>query len=393
MTHSSVFPTSADAVVAGCGIVGLAMAWSLARQGLSVVALDRGKVGGSTSAGTFAWVNASSKTADLGYHKLNAGGLARYEVLAAEVGAETIGLSGRGSLQWASPAEAAVLARLRADHAALLSFGYPVVWLDAWEMTHRCPGLTLPEDAEGLLATADRWLEVPRFLAWLRQDLERLGALVLEDAPLVAAERSAAGHIAAVETPVGRIVTPCLVVAAGTDSGELLDLASGGGLPAGSFPMRRVPGFLLETPPLALAQELDLVLWSPDAAGFHLRPTARGGLLLGADDIDAAVGEGDDPAAIEAATDALLRRAQAWLPLLQPEALRPLCRGRIGRRALPADGHSIVGPVAVVEGLYVAVTHSGVTLAPWIGQLLAEEMKTGRPAPELADFRPARFGI
>lgn len=393
MTSAPTFPLSADAVVAGCGIVGLTLAWALARQGLSVVALDRGPAGGSTSAGTFAWVNASSKTGSFSYHKLNAGGLARYEALAAEVGADTIGLCGRGSLQWALPSQGAVLDRLRADFAALQSFGYPVAWLDAWEMAHRCAGLTLPEEAEGLLASTDRWLEVPRFLAWLRQDLAAHGAQVLEETPLSAVERSAGGHIAAVATPRGRIVTPRLAIAAGVDSGLLLELASGGALPAASFPMRRAPGFLVETPPVALAQDLDLVLWSPDETGFHLRPTAQGALLLGAEDTDAAVGEGEDPAAIEAATDRLLQRAQAWLPLLQPDALRPLCRWRIGRRALPADGHSIVGPLAAVDGLYVAVTHSGVTLAPWIGDLLAEEMKSGRPAPELADFRPARFGL
>ncbi|MGE3969338.1 MAG: FAD-dependent oxidoreductase, partial [Dongiaceae bacterium] len=65
-----------DVVVAGCGVVGLACAWQLARRGLKVAAVDRGRFGQGTSATSFAWANASTKTAFEPYHRLNAAGLA-----------------------------------------------------------------------------------------------------------------------------------------------------------------------------------------------------------------------------------------------------------------------------------------------------------------------------
>lgn len=386
-------PTHADLVVAGAGIVGLALAWQAAEGGLAVVVLDKGPAGGSTSGGTFAWVNASSKTGDRAYHALNAGGLACYEALAAAVGAGTMGLGGAGSLQFVERQRAALHAQLRAEHAALRGFGYPVAWLDAAAIRARLPDLAVADDAEGLLAPADRWLEVPRFLAWLRGALAARGATLLECCPLLAVERDAAGAVAAVVTPAGRIATTRLAVTAGIDTPALLELASGGAVAAARFPMRRVPGFLLESPPLPLAGRLDLVLWSPDPDGFHLRGTAKGGLLLGADDLDALVGEGEDSAAIAAARRRLWQRAEAWLPGLDGASLDAGSTWRIGRRALPADGHSIVGPLAAVPGLFVAVTHSGVTLAPWIGRLLAGELAGGAVAEELAPFRPARFGL
>jgi glycine/D-amino acid oxidase-like deaminating enzyme len=386
-------PAKADLVVAGAGIVGLCLAWQAARQGLAVVVLEQGRVGGSTSAGTYAWVNASSKTGERAYHDLNAGGLARYEALAAEVGAATIGLGGAGSLQLVERGRAELHAQLRADFAALRAFGYPAQWLDAAAIRRRLPELRVTDDSAGLLATADRWLEVPRFLAWVQADLVARGGRVLTRAPLRAVERDARGAIVAVVSPAGRVATPRLAVTAGVDTPALLELASGGALPAACFPMKRVPGFLLESAPLELAARLDLVLWSPDPAGVHLRRTAAGGLLLGADDLDALVGEGSDPAAIATARRLLWRRAQDWLPALMDTDLDAGASWRIGRRAMPADGHSIVGPLAAVPGLTVAVTHSGVTLAPWIGALLAGELAGGRAAPELAAFRPARFGL
>ncbi|MBC8035894.1 MAG: FAD-binding oxidoreductase, partial [Rhizobiales bacterium] len=42
------------------------------------------------------------------------------------------------------------------------------------------------------------------------------------------------------------------------------------------------------------------------------------------------------------------------------------------------------------DGLYVAVTHSGVTLAPAIGLFAARELLEGRRDPLLASYGPDR---
>ena len=43
------------------------------------------------------------------------------------------------------------------------------------------------------------------------------------------------------------------------------------------------------------------------------------------------------------------------------------------------------------SGLYVAVTHSGVTLAAHLSRLIAAELTTGAPPADLAPYRPDRF--
>jgi glycine/D-amino acid oxidase-like deaminating enzyme len=62
----------------------------------------------------------------------------------------------------------------------------------------------------------------------------------------------------------------------------------------------------------------------------------------------------------------------------------------VGLRPLPVDGLTIAGWVPVVAGLYVIVTHSGVTLAPILAELAAREVE-GALDPALAPFRPERF--
>lgn len=68
-----------------------------------------------------------------------------------------------------------------------------------------------------------------------------------------------------------------------------------------------------------------------------------------------------------------------------------LLSSRVGVRPMPVDGEPIIGPVAEVPGLYVAVLHSAVTLAPAVGRLVARELVDGAAEPMLAGCRLDRF--
>jgi hypothetical protein len=58
---------------------------------------------------------------------------------------------------------------------------------------------------------------------------------------------------------------------------------------------------------------------------------------------------------------------------------------------MPADGRSVVGWLPGADGMYVAVTHSGVTLAAHLAGLIAAELASGAAAAGLAPYRPGRF--
>ena len=63
----------------------------------------------------------------------------------------------------------------------------------------------------------------------------------------------------------------------------------------------------------------------------------------------------------------------------------------VGVRALTADLLPAVGWTYATSGVYVAVTHSGVTLAPVLGELIAAEVAGGADERLLRPFRPTRF--
>jgi glycine/D-amino acid oxidase-like deaminating enzyme len=63
----------------------------------------------------------------------------------------------------------------------------------------------------------------------------------------------------------------------------------------------------------------------------------------------------------------------------------------VAHRPIPPDGLPVVGRVDAIPDLYVAVMHSGITLAPAIGRFIAEEVLTGRRDNLLLPYGPGRL--
>jgi glycine/D-amino acid oxidase-like deaminating enzyme len=63
----------------------------------------------------------------------------------------------------------------------------------------------------------------------------------------------------------------------------------------------------------------------------------------------------------------------------------------LGYRPLPQDGLPVVGPFPANPDVYIAVMHSGVTLAPIMGRYISHEILNDNSIDELAPYRPERF--
>jgi glycine/D-amino acid oxidase-like deaminating enzyme len=64
---------------------------------------------------------------------------------------------------------------------------------------------------------------------------------------------------------------------------------------------------------------------------------------------------------------------------------------RLMTRAFPIDDHPIIGPVETLPGYYVAVTHSGIILAPLVGELVVQDLLNNFETADLSPYRPQRF--
>jgi len=135
------------------------------------------------------------------------------------------------------------------------------------------------------------------------------------------------------------------------------------------------------------AQSLRRVVHAP---GVHLRPDAGGGLVLGADDVDAPAAEARSASRLDELAALLLERAGRVMPAAR--GVKIVDR-RVGVRPMPADRHTIAGRIPGLDNAWVIATHSGVTLGPLLGRLLSDEILGGVSHATLAPFRPERFAL
>ena len=110
--------------------------------------------------------------------------------------------------------------------------------------------------------------------------------------------------------------------------------------------------------------------------------------MLHLDETDAKIAADRVPDAAMPEARQMMDRVIRLFPSIGPAAAEAV---RITQRPIPRDGLSAIGPIPRVDGYYVVVTHSGVTLSPLLGAAVADEVAHGKERPELAPFRPARF--
>lgn len=378
-----------DVIVVGGGIIGVMCAYSLVKSGQKILLLEKGKIAQGTTANSFAWANATSKTTDQTYHDLNAAGLAGYHALKAEFGAQALGIKSGGSLQIAEPSDATGLQSLRNQTKALATFGHTARWIKTQELRALEPNLTFEPDAQALYAPDDLCIDAPRFTRFMAEQTLKLGGEIREGCTAQTLLASDDGVVTGLTCDQGDLDTANVLVTTGPDTNAVLSTLTGyDGFNSG-FPMGRVPGLLLTTPPVA-PDLLGRLIYGAPSNEVHILPELGGGIKIGSDDMDGMVIEDQSEENLRHVGQLLLQRATRLLPALASVDI-DTCNLGIGVRAYPTDGNAIAGQMPAAQGFYLVATHSGITLAPAIGQLMSDLIGTGQVPERLVPFGLERF--
>jgi D-hydroxyproline dehydrogenase subunit beta len=352
------------AVVIGAGAVGAAVAAGLATRGAAVTVLEAARPGAGTSGTTFAWVNSANKEPEP-YFALNRAGMRAHRELAGD-GAPWYFPT--GNLERATTDEhravlAARIERLRARD-------YPARRLTGAQARELEPDLRTPPGAEYAFFPDEAHVLPLLLLAHLLGVAREHGAVVRTGAEVTEVD----GGV--VRTPDGARHEADVVVSCAGRWTEGVAALAGAHVPMQTGPA--TVGFLVTAAPLPVRLSRMLT-----TSRVNVRPDGGGRLLLHALDLDAAVDPLGPP-------DGVLARSVAGrlAEVLDDTAGAAVERAQIGRRALPADGRTVAGFTDPRH--YVVATHSGITLAPLLGNLVAEEI-LGTESALLAPFRPARF--
>ena len=368
---------SADVVIIGGGVIGLAIARGLALRGVREVCLiERATLGTEASfAAAGMLLPQVEADAEDDFFKLACRSRDLYPSFAAALREETgvdVELDTTGTIYLAlnEHDQEEIEKRYRWQTNA----GLAVELLTAASARELEPCVS--ESAFGALRFPnDIQVENRRLLSALANSVNNLGVTVLTETNVesLLIERSRA---TGVQTCRGPIRCKSIVLAAGTWSTVLLRSS---GLPDPAVQPVRGQMICLESKP----QLTRHVLYSPRG---YIVPRHDGRLLAGSTSENAGFAKRVTAGGISS----ILRNTLEISPAI---AILPVVDTWAGLRPRPADGLPVLGACGEIDGVIYATGHyrNGILLAPLTAELITEFIVAGVTSPLLAPFSPDRF--
>lgn len=367
--------------VIGGGIIGASIAYHLARDGADVTLLERGEIAGRASRGTFAWINATWAKQPRAYHAFNQAGLSGWKRLQGEL---DLSVRWGGSLEWFPSQERQD--RLAAQIAEQVEWGEPAEMLNREAAIALDPKVDFGDSARVAYSPNDGAVDPVLASEQLAAAAQRLGARIEKNSAVTEVSRSKEGGVT-LQTSRGSVEADAYVLATGADPDATRQLA------AIEIPQRSTPGVIVITKPAP--RLINKIIVAP---GVHIHQRDDGRIVLGEQDgapDTAAHAERlrgrptrfPDQTIAEQHAMRLLSIAEQFVPGILAVDVEDVI---IGWRPLPIDGHPVIGRSPNQGLAYLAIMHSGVSLAPIVGELVSRELLSGAVAPDLEPYRPGR---
>ncbi len=379
MSNRSYNSQTKSVVIVGAGIIGATLGYHLSRRnGIAVTLLERDVPGRGASGHSFAWANGFGKD-PRAYHTLNRRALDMWYRLAHALDAD-VGIRYGGEMRWENAPQRATQLRQRVRQ--IQTWGYPCRLITRAEMLalepHLHPGVVLAAS----LSEADIHVETDIFINTCLQRACEAGAIV-HSQTAVTGFVVRDGSVVAVKTADAEFPCDVVVLASGVQTTELASLAQV------YIPQQRSPGIVIQTTPCAEVLQNVAVIHAPAIdehhQHLHLRQLSDGSLRIGQ-----GTQEGINRDDSQRHADALLDRARIYLPAIADAQAIPT---PVGYRPMPLDGFPVLGFTESVPNLYIALMHSGVTLAPLVGEMATLEIADGVRVDWFAPYRPERFNV
>jgi glycine oxidase len=369
-------PAAVDVAVIGAGVIGLSIAWRLARRGLAVAVFERAHAGAGASLAATGMLAAAAEH-EPGCHDLLVLALEsqrQWPSFRAELEAQSgrdIDFRACGTLVVALGRDE--VERLRFRHDLHARSGLPTRWLGGAEVRAMEPALR-PSVAAGLFCAGDHEVDPRLVMAALAGAFTAAGGRLIEHCPVEALDL-AAGRVAGVVTAAGSCRAATVVLA----SGAWTDLVPDGI----AVPVRPLKGQSLALRTTADTGTLAHVVWTEQ---IHMAPKGDGRLIVGATVEE----RGFDDAVTAGGLYALLEGARRAFPAIEEMAIDGVWTGL---RPSSIDDAPILGATRL-GGLVIATGHhrNGYLLAPATALAIEALIADGTMPAVARAFGIERFG-
>ncbi len=369
---------TADVLIVGAGVIGLSVAYHLARRApLRIAVLERAAQPGTgeTAKATGGIRHQFSTEVNVRLTQLSLPAFQRFE---EEMG-EPVDLVQHGYLFLTTREDAAAV--MRAGVELQQRLGVPSRWVTPAEVRDLFPAVRTDDLLGGTFCPLDGSASPYGAVQGYLRRCRDLGVHVVLSEEVAGIEVQD-GRVRGVRTASGGYAGPVVVNAAGPYARGVAAMA-GVDLPVSPF--RRQVFVMTPLPELGRGRPLTIDL----DTGWYLHQDRAGALYMGGTDKDTRPGVDEvvDWDGFDAVAEAALRRIPAT-------AGARVVRAYAGIRSLTPDHHAILGPVPGLSGFYCANGFSGHGFmhAPAVGLLMAEEILDGGARTlDLTPLRITRF--
>ncbi|MDR5822332.1 FAD-binding oxidoreductase [Caballeronia sp. LZ043] len=375
---------SARVIIVGAGVIAAAQAYAFAARGAEVTIVSASPSGTPS----FGWVNANTKLPAC-WGDLHLRGLDAHEDWMRRIpGASWFHQTGSIELIADDADLAGVALKVRRHHAR----DYQAEMLTRQQIAELEPDLDVSRIVGGCWFAREGWTDVPAMCDQLIQAAVALGARFHPHETVTGFDKT--GVVTINESHERTIHHADHVVLAAGNGVRALAATLGRDYPllepvaplASPASPARGPhsptvGLLCTTAP-TLARVAHVIR----GEGISIRPDRGRGVVF-TDHPTGGSWDRNDPH-IWSLPQLFHARAQRLFPKLRDTCVETV---GIANRVLTDDGLTIADWLDASRRLYAVTTHSGVTLAPYLANAVADEVLGGVRAPELAPFALSRF--
>ncbi len=365
-------------IMIGAGIIGTTIAYELSKMGADVTLIDQEFPGSAASGSSFSWINATYPKKPYPYNLLSQLGIDAYKSLEKEI---NLKINWGGSLEWFDSDQEQTNLMNEVKNLKKYPRHSAVDVINESEARALEPSIDF-NNQNIVFSRADGAIDTIHAINLMIENIKFNGGSVLYPCRFQGLNYTNR-ILSSVETTVGELEADQAIFATGIDSGRLLSI---------DMMKPSTPGIIVTSKPTG--KLLKRIIVGP---GAHIHQQLDGRIIFGEQSgaptshLDRLSNKPKNFPSELFAQDHINRIFDTAKTFMKKVEDLKVEKTSIGWRPLPKDGRPVIGRIDGLSGIYIAVMHSGVSLAAIVGKLVSEEILNGSTNLLLKDFRPSRF--
>ena len=352
-----------EVVVVGAGIIGSSIAYELSKRGVKVTLIDKNAPGSACSGSSFSWINATYPKKPYSYNLFSQLGINAFHLVQKEL---SLDIKWNGSLEWSSKTKDQE--KLIESVNKLQSYPrYTPTSIIGYRKANKLePYINFKGNENIIFSKADGAINPKDAISKMIDAIKKNGGSILYPCKFEKIIETN-DSFSRVKTSMGILKSENIIFCNGVDIDNSFNI---------NFLKNPRPGVIIKTKPKK--KLINSVVYGPK---IHAHQQSNGQLIIG-EQITAPIKE-NSTTHIKRINKHIKNMVRGVSDLNPSEVL-------IGWRPIPKDDLPIIGRFKN-KSLYIAVMHSGISLAAIVGNLVTQEIVDEVDSLLLNDFRPSRF--